>query len=232
MKPIQFSRIFWPLLFGGALLLLVAVGAAIAQPTPPSTEPEGALAAADLAQPAVRASDGRYPDDNFAEGDLAGGAEAAATFSYYMVAGATLQPRSSINEIVYSSLGCSYMSSGSSASLISNTELQIPEGSVIKYLRVYYRDTNATGKVRGYLTRYAPGTGSVDLVFTESTDAFSGGSGFAVSSEITETVNNASYAYTLIGWPTLASSTLQICGLRVAYYPPPIWANFLPSVRR
>jgi hypothetical protein len=53
-----------------------------------------------------------------------------------------------------------------------------------------------------------------------------------VSDEITETVNNASYAYTAYAWPDAASSTLQFCGLRVAYYAPYNAAVFLPTIVR
>jgi hypothetical protein len=102
---------------------------------------------------------------------------------------------------------------------------------VIKYLRVYYRDTNAANGVEGYITRYQPGVGTLDLVHTGSSDAFVGGYGFVVSQEITETVNNNIYVYTLIGWPDDVNVANQICGLRVAYYAPFTAAVFLPVVR-
>jgi len=99
-----------------------------------------------------------------------------------------------------------------------NTELHIPDGSVIKYLRLYYNDTSATGNVAAYLTRYGAGTSTSDLVSVSSSG--SSGVGTVLSVEITHTVSNAAYAYTLIGWPGAATSQLQICGIRVAYYAP------------
>jgi hypothetical protein len=61
-----------------------------------------------------------------------------------------------------------------------------------------------------------------------------GGYGFVVSAEITETVNNTIYAYTLIGWPDDIVVDNQICGLRVAYYYTPTVASgaLLPFISR
>ncbi len=173
--------------------------------------------------------EGLAPDDN----PVRDAPEAAdETFSYYMVSGATLNGRSSSTGYTYNGNGCSYVDTGSGVGRILNTDMHLPAESVIKYLRVYYNDTNASGSVSGFITRYAPGTATSDLVNVSSTTSFSGGYGFAVSSEITETVNNASYAYTLIGWPSDLGSTLQICGLRVAYYAPTTIALFLPVSKR
>ena len=102
-----------------------------------------------------------------------------------------------------------------------NTKLPLPDGAIIKYLRVYYRDTNAANGVEGYITRYQPGVGTADLVHAVSSDAFVVGYGFVVSPEITEVVNNTVYAYTLIRWPDEVGVNNQICGVRVAYFPPP-----------
>jgi hypothetical protein len=147
------------------------------------------------------------------------------------VAGATLRGRNSSTGYQYDTQGCSHVTAGIGTGRILNTELPLPDDSVIKYLRVYYYDTNNTSGVEGYITRYQPGAATVDLVHTGSADAFAGGDGFVVSSEITETVNNTPYAYTLIGWPDDVNVANQICGLRVAYYAPFTAAVFLPVVR-
>lgn len=156
----------------------------------------------------------------------------SATFTYYTVSGPELQTRSTGNDQIYSANGCVYLSSGVSTGLLTGTGLHLPDGAVIKYIRLYYNDTNNTAGVDTYLTRYAPGSATSDLVFTGSTNAFSGGYGFVVSSEITETVNNSVYAYQLYGWPDSAASTLQVCGIRVAYYAPPssVFGAALPLV--
>ena len=113
-----------------------------------------------------------------------------------------------------------------------NTEAHIPDNAVIKYIRLYYRDSSATGYVGAYLTRYSPGAATADLVSASSTAVFARGYGYVVSPEITETVNNNTYAYTLIGWPSGPGSNLQICGIRVAYYAPLTTVAFLPTVKK
>jgi len=253
--PFRLSKVILAL----ALPLALAVaGVVVAQRPAPSTDsggppvespgtttgdaqPDGPMQLPEQDPPPPAATDGEAappetespwpggfaPDENPA-GPNAPGAP-SATFSYYMVSGATLRGRSSTTTQAYDNIGCIHLTAGSS--LIVNTEMQIPDGSIIKFLRVIYNDTSATDYVRGYLTRYTPGQATNDLVSVSSSAAFATGYGFAVSAEITETVNNISYAYTLIGWPTAASSAAQICGLRIAYYAPGT-STFLPTIEK
>jgi hypothetical protein len=172
--------------------------------------------------------DGMAPDDNI---NLAPGV-VDATFTYYTVSGPELQPRTTTNVQVYSANGCVYMSTGTSTGLLTGTGLHIPDGSIMKFIRLYYNDTNASFGVDSFLTRYAPGTATSDRVSVGSTNAFAGGYGFIVSSEITETVNNSAYAYMLYGWPDSNLSSLQVCGIRLAYYAPNATAIYLPSIIR
>ena len=182
--------------------------------------------------------EGPAPDDNPPAGaptsmrqDVAPSA-VSSSFSYYQVSGATLRGRSSTTAYVYDGVGCVHLTAGSSTTLILNTEAHIPDNAVIKYIRLYYKDSTAGGRVRAFLTRYSPGVELADLVFTESMDLFSGGYGFVVSQEITETVNNGVYAYTVIGWPTSPDINLQICGIRIAFYAPLPSFTFLPSISK
>lgn len=146
-------------------------------------------------------------------------------FSYYTVSGATLRGRNSASDVVYAGSGCSYLASGTGALLFLNTEAPIPDGSRIKYLRIYYYDTNASNGVSAYLTRYAPGVVGEDLTSVASTAAFAAGYGSSLSAEIDEIVDGTSYAYTVIGRPDVAGSNNRICGMRVAYYAPNFFAN-------
>jgi hypothetical protein len=210
--------------------LLLLGGTALAQLVVPATEPGGAVV--DLA-PSYISGDPAYqgitpPDEN----PTVGVNNPGAVFSYYQVAGATLRSRSSTTAFAYDSVGCTHTTSNSGDSNILNTELIVPDNAVIKYLRVYYDDTNAGSGVEGFITKYQPGVNTIDLVHTGSTNAFQGGFGFTVSPEITETVNNTVYAYTLIGWPDVNNVANKICGLRVAYYAPFHGAIFMPLVRR
>ncbi|MBP7777582.1 MAG: hypothetical protein KA371_10670 [Acidobacteria bacterium] len=206
-----------------AVFVLGAFSVASAQLPSPSTEPGVATAASNGTSSHDSATSPDVPpDENRAAGSDRAGAAVAQSFSYYQVAGATLRGRSSTTDYAYAGSGCAYVTAGVGTGAILNTELALPDGAVIKYLRLYYYDSNAASAVQGYLTRYQPGTGSADLVSTASTATYAGGYGFTVSGEITETVNNSLYAYTLIGWPGALGSTNQVCGLRVAYYAPSI----------
>jgi hypothetical protein len=225
-RKIKFVQLFFVL---SLVALLLFGGAALAKTGIPSTEPDGDAPEAippsfDSASP----SEALPPDEN----QPSSVNSPALTFSYYQVAGATLRGRNSSTEYLYDGLGCSYVTVGTGIGRILNTELPLPDGSVIKYLRVYYRDTNATSGVRGYITRYQPGVATADLINVGSSAAYAGGYGFVVSGEITETVNNTPYAYTLIGWPDVIGSANQICGLRVAYYAPIHAHVFLPALSR
>lgn len=153
----------------------------------------------------------------------------SSSFSYYTVSGATMRGRSANTEYVYEGNGCVFIS-GSSGSMILNTELHIPQGSLIKYIRLYFMDTSASSNVFAYLTRYQPGQGFSDLVATSSSTAYAGGWGYVVSPEMNETVDNLSYAYTLIGYPSITGTTEQICGIRVAYYAPLGPIAYLPAI--
>ncbi len=227
-KPIMTKYMKFVLVIILAILLLIG-GHALAQLMVPATEPGGE--AIEMA-PSYISGDPAYQNSLPPDENPPTGVNKGSTFSYYQVAGATLRGRNSTTGYVYDSVGCSHTTSGVDAGRILNTELIIPDDAVIKYLRVYYKDTNPSNGVEGYITRYQPGVGTDDLVHAGSTDGFNGGFGFIVSAEITETVDNTLYAYTLIGWPDDNNVANQICGLRVAYYAPFRATLFLPTVRR
>lgn len=231
---------------------LVSAGAVLAQISIPATEPGGEVteisnsfdsyldAGIVVPENGLAASgesfawpEGLAPDDNPPEGTARtqGTQASTQTFHYFQVSGATLRGRSSSTGYAYDAVGCTHVTSGTGIGRILNTELILPDEAIIKYLRLYYRDTEPTKVVRGFITRYDPGIATLDLISVGSTAAFVGGYGFVVSPEITETVNNTRYAYTLIGWPDDVGATLQICGLRVAYYLPQNNFSFLPAVK-
>ena len=140
-----------------------------------------------------------------------------ASWTYYQVSGATLRGRASSTVTAYDGLGCIHTTAGSS---LINTKLVLPDGAIIKYLRLYYKDSSTTGSVRAYLTRYDPGSGTNDLINTASSTSGASGYGTVLSPVLTEVVDNFNYAYTIIGWPSSHDPNLQVCGMRVAYYSP------------
>jgi hypothetical protein len=238
------------------IALSVVVGAVVAQNPVPPTEPgamgpasgsvstdsraDGGVPPRSQDNPLAAASDTGVPlpaqnqtepgaaaDENPVDGQGNSPQGPQATFSYYYVSGATLLTRDSATGRDYSGTGCSYTVGGTDR--IMNTELDLPDGAVIKYLRLYYNDTSAADDVRGYITSYEAGNSTNDLTSVSSTG--SAGIGTSLSPEITHTVSNSSFAYVLIGWPDISASTVQVCGLRVAYYAPGT-ALFLPHVER
>lgn len=217
------------------IAFLAVAGVAIAQERAPSTEPGTTQAVQSVERTVAYDSataKGLPPDENVKPGVARSPNAPAATFRYYQVSGATLRGRNSDTGYLYDGAGCTHVTAGTGTGRILNTDMPLPDGSIIKYLRVYYRDTNAANGVEGYITRYQPGSGTADLIHTGSSDAFVGGYGFVVSAEITEEVNNTVYAYTLIGWPDDANVNNQICGLRVAYYAPAFGLAFLPTMMK
>jgi hypothetical protein len=230
MNGLKFHPRAWLAVACFLFIALAVVSVTRAQQPAPPTEPGAAQT--DRHRTVVydsATSTGLPPDENPPASSALAPNAPNLTFEYYQVSGVTLRGRSSDTGYAYDGVGCSHVTAGTGTGRILNTDLPLPDGSVIKYLRVYYRDTNAANGVEGYITRYQPGVGTADLVHTGSSDAFVGGYGFVVSAEITETVNNTSYAYTLIGWPDDANVANQICGLRVAYYASTT-ATYLPMI--
>ena len=152
----------------------------------------------------------------------------AATFSYYRLVGTGFNPRTTATTYAYSFNGCIYETGGTDNRFMA--PLLIPDGSVIKYLRLYYNDTSAGTDLTAWLTRYQPGVTSEDLTVVAS--AGSAGYGTMLSSEITHTVDIDSWAYTIIVAPNANASSNSICGIRVAYYAPSIFGAFLPMIQK
>ena len=148
--------------------------------------------------------------------------------SYYFVPGTEFKGKSSNFGYTYTTKGCFFRSTTLGSEQYT-APIHIPNGSVMKGFRVYFVDTSTTGGVGVYLTSYNPGVSSKDLVFMNN-GSVSNGSGFVDSIEITQTVTTETAAYTLIATTGAADSTVQVCGVRLAYYPPAAGYAFLPVV--
>jgi hypothetical protein len=230
----------WSMLALAAIFLMAAV-AALAQIVPggngPITEPggegEGAAFMAELSPSYVSGvTPGLPPDEN---PQAAAPGTPAQLYYYYMVPGATLRGRSSTATLAYDGLGCIHATSISSdeQQRLFNTELHLPDGSEIKYLRLYFYDDLDNREVRGHITLHEPGTKTEDVISVSSGVANKPGYGHVVNlTAVSHFVDNSIKGYTLIGWPSASSASLKVCGLRVAYYPPPFYPVFLPTVRR
>jgi hypothetical protein len=193
-----------------AALLLVASGSAAATESASAlgadglpTSPEGTAAA--VALPVIGPDQSQSP---------------LAAFSYYTVLGVQLQPRVSSTTFGYDFNGCLHIAGGTDNRL--TFPLLLPDGSVVKYLRIYYNDTSAAQDLTAWLTTYDPGVTSTDLTSVNSTG--SSGYGTQLSPEITETFDSA-INYTLTVATNTTDATAQICGVRIAFYAPLIFRD-------
>lgn len=152
----------------------------------------------------------------------------AASLSYYKIIGTAFDPRTSATTYAYNFNGCVYETGGTDNRFIA--PLLLPDGATIKYLRLYFDDTNAGSDITAWLTRYQPGVTSEDLTSVTSTG--SAGYGETLSPEITHEVDLVNWAYTIVIAPNANAVTNSFCGVRVAYYAPPIFAIALPAVLR
>ena len=138
-----------------------------------------------------------------------------AIYGFYYVLGVQLQPRVSATTFAYDFNGCIHLTGGTDNRL--TFPLLVPDGSLIKFVRIYYDDTNAGVDLTTWLSTYQAGVTSTDLLSLTSTG--SAGYGTVLSPELfidfDGTIN-----YSLIVAPNVNNSTVQICGVRVAYYAP------------
>ena len=137
------------------------------------------------------------------------------SFSYYSVVGMQLQPRVSATTFGYDFNGCLHIAGGTDNRL--TFPLLIPDGSEVKFLRIYYNDTNAGTDLTAWLTRYDPGQSATDL--TSVASAGSAGYGTTLSPELFE-IFNSGLNYSIIAATNTTDTSTQICGVRVAYYAP------------
>ncbi|MDX9954616.1 MAG: hypothetical protein RBT75_10995 [Anaerolineae bacterium] len=146
-------------------------------------------------------------------------AEIAAAWSgflYEYVAGSTLRPRISTTTWASSGGGgCIYAVANPGG--IFNVPLELPQGSRIDYLRIYYYDTSVSDST-AWVSYYNGAGGLVDLP-DGSGVASSGNAGYDtdLSVYMGHIVDNYSNAYVLNWRPNVTGSGMMLCGLRVAY---------------
>jgi hypothetical protein len=92
---------------------------------------------------------------------------------------------------------------------------------------MYYYDTSASNTT-GWFTIYDLYGAIVEEWSVSST--LNSGNSFNDSAQIDHTIDYGVYNY-VINWRPIASgSTLQLCGFRVFYTPPPYGLGFIPAV--
>jgi hypothetical protein len=143
----------------------------------------------------------------------------AQNLSYLKVAGTSFRPRDSAVETVYGGAGCISRGTGVTAFVYG---LQLPQASRVKYVRAYFYDASAKNMTFALSRHGGQGTTVDDVSFTSQGDA---GYGTALSSELDVAVDNVTYATQLSVVLAEASSSLEFCGMRVAYVADTIFAD-------
>lgn len=80
------------------------------------------------------------------------GPDDGSTFSYYFVLGHQLLPWASDTIVAYGGNGCRSVTRATD--IRSSFPVNIPDGSAIKYLRIYYVDTSPSYNMQAFLTTY------------------------------------------------------------------------------
>lgn len=170
------------------------------------------------------------PDTPLKSGpDIAPGApDAVQEIISWRATGTSLKPREhDVSPGVSGSGGCAYASSGD-AFTVWNLSPMLPQGAVVETLRMYYNDTSASNS-SAWFTVYDL-YGSIVEEWSVSS-AGSAGNGFNDSAAIDHTVDYSTYSYLLNWRPVVTGSTMQLCGFRIFYTPPPFGLMFLPTVQ-
>lgn len=137
----------------------------------------------------------------------------------HRIVGSTLKPR--VNNVTYAtggSGGCVYVSAGS-ASTVWNTPVIVPDGANVQYLRIYVNDTSASD-IQGWLTVYDLYGALVQEFGVNSSGT--PGTAYFDSTVINHVIDYSTYSYVINMRPSGIGATLQFCGARVFFDPPPL----------
>jgi hypothetical protein len=108
-----------------------------------------------------------------------------------------------------------YSTAANPESIIMNLNLQLPQGSRIDYLRIFYYDKSPAIDSSAWITIY-DGLGSISDLTTINSSG-SAGFGTTLSPYVGHIVDNLTYSYVLNWRPEQLGSNMQLCGFRVAY---------------
>ena len=164
-----------------------------------------------MAQSAIPHVDADAPDaqrSNSSAGTL-------ATFSYLQLAGSTFHPVSTPGSHIYSGAGC--ISNGPTASPLLHHKVLLPQGSQVKYVRLYYYNTSAAGGPTAFFTTY-DAAGDFNERVTVS-GAVGSGYGSLLSSEMSYIVDRFVEPINIaVNLGSTTDGSVRFCGVRIAYY--------------
>jgi hypothetical protein len=145
--------------------------------------------------------------------------------NWYTIAGSVFLPANSDYSYQYGNSGCIKSNSPG----YWRASVNLPDGSVVKYLYISYYNGMYSANSTAWLTRYKYDGNYNDLVSVNSRNYTTTNVGYFLdlSGEFTETIDNLQYSYTFI-WN--GSTTQRLCAVRVGYYPPSVFGVALPVV--
>jgi len=145
-------------------------------------------------------------------------AEAAAGInSYLRVVGSVLRPRSNSVPFTTGGNGGTIHVTGLPLDWF-NTPVHLPQGALVKYVRMYYYDAHKTYDCDGYFSIY-DNQGNVVQEW-QVASAASPGYSSSLSAYIAHTVDNLNYSYALNWMPQDIGATLALAGFRINYDAP------------
>lgn len=142
---------------------------------------------------------------------------AGSLYAYQSVAGSTFHPLDSNTSYSYPGNGCIAKTGGAESRFVHR--IVLPQGAVVRFLRLYYYDTSASD-LSAFFTTY-DGAGNYSEVTTVSSG--SGPTGFAttLSPALNFTVDRYTSAINvLVNLSNQNNETLRFCGVRIAYEAP------------
>lgn len=143
-------------------------------------------------------------------------------------AGSNFQPRDSAAVFSYGGLGCLRRDSPVGDPWFT-IDLQVPDGAIIDFLRVYFRDFSNNYNINSELWAFDGVGGATQIAEADSSGA--PGYGSAGSGPFTHTVDNKSESLVLIASiEGGVGSALELCGTRIRYQYTLLSANFLPAM--
>ena len=167
------------------------------------------LASACASLPVIAAADS--PEANSVD------QSAGSVFEYLNIAGSSFHPHDNSTTYTYTGTGC-IAKTGGSGNLFAHKAV-LPQGAVVKFLRLYYYNTSSNN-ILAFFTTY-DGAGNYNERTTVSSTTVPTGFGTELSPEIDFTVNRYASAINIVA--NLGSqndSSLQFCGVRIAYHAP------------
>ena len=126
----------------------------------------------------------------------------------------------------YYGAGCTYRTGGTP---FTEHDVQLPQGAVIDYLRIYYYDNDANNNAAAYLFSY-DGAGNLTQIASASSTGTPGqsstGSGF-----FSYPVDNVNEGLSLrLSYGSATTSNLRICGVRIRYQYTSATTTHLPLI--